>query len=73
MSITKAADSGDRMETLEALRHKLAVAIDQSDSGRDIAALSKQLREVLEEIELAQPEEPKTRNVLEIVRQRHGA
>ena len=73
MSITKAADSGDRMETLEALRHKLAVAIDQSDSGRDIAALSKQLREVLEEIELAQPEEPKTRTVREIVRQRHGA
>lgn len=48
--ITPVADSGDSLETLRALRHKLAETIDKSESGRDIAALSRQLQMVMAQI-----------------------
>lgn len=41
----------DRRATLEALRDRLAEIIDSTESGRDIAALSKRLMEVEREIE----------------------
>jgi hypothetical protein len=50
-SLTKAQATGDRLKTLEALAAKLASAIDESSSGRDVAALSKQLRDTLSEID----------------------
>lgn len=41
----------DRLAQLMALRDKLAIAIDACESMRDLAALSKQYRETLSEIE----------------------
>lgn len=46
-----AARSGDRRATLEALRDKLAVSIADCESGRDVAALSKRLMEVMNELD----------------------
>lgn len=43
--------SNDRKTTLLALRDTIAETIDTTDSGRDIAALSKRLMEVISEIE----------------------
>lgn len=42
------ASKGDELQTLEALRDVLAETIDNCESGRDIAALSRQLTQVLE-------------------------
>lgn len=49
--LTKAASSNNRRELLIALRDKLAATIDSTDSGRDIAALSKRLMEVVGELD----------------------
>lgn len=49
--LVKAAKSGNRRETLEALRDKLADSIQNCESGRDVAALSKRLMEVMGELE----------------------
>lgn len=48
--MTKATADGGQLETLIALRDKLAKTIDLSSSSRDIAALSRQLTDVLERI-----------------------
>lgn len=62
---------------MQALRHKLAWMIHKSTSGRDLAALSKQLREVMDEIEtLSAPQEaedPEKVTVLELIRKKHEA
>jgi hypothetical protein len=50
-NLTYAATSGDRLATLRALRDRLAEEIDASKSARDIASLSKQMTEVLEQID----------------------
>jgi len=50
--LVNAAKSGNRRETLEALRDKIAESIQGCESGRDVAALSKRLMEVMGEIEL---------------------
>ena len=41
----------DRLSRLEALRDTLAAAIDECESKRDLAALARQYRETLKEIE----------------------
>lgn len=46
-----AAKSGDKRKTLLALRDKIAETIENCDSGRDIAANSKRLMEVMAEID----------------------
>lgn len=46
-----AVASNDRRDTLIALRDTIAETIDGCDSGRDIAALSKRLMEVIAEID----------------------
>ena len=51
MNITEAAASGDKRATLVALRDEIAETIQTCGSGRDMAALSKRLIEVMEEIE----------------------
>ena len=59
--IATIADQGDRLATLKALRHKLAETIDNSHSGRDIAALARQLQIVsgqIAEIEAQQSDDP---------------
>ena len=55
-NLMDAARSGDRRKTLEALRDKLAASIQDCESGRDVAALSKRLMEVMGELDaLPQP------------------
>lgn len=55
--LLKAAKSGDKRQTLIALRDKIAETIENCDSGRDMAANSKRLMEVMAEIdELPDPE-----------------
>lgn len=49
--LINAAKSGDKRETLEALRDKIAGSIQDCESGRDVAALSKRLMEVMNEID----------------------
>ena len=46
-----AAKSGNRRKTLECLRDELARTIAVCDSGRDMAALSKRLMEVMDELD----------------------
>ena len=43
-------DQAGELETMKVLQLKLARTIDESSSGRDIAALSRQLREVTAKI-----------------------
>ena len=50
-SVQTAAKSGDKLATLLALRDSLASTIDGCESGRDMAALSKRLMEVMDEIQ----------------------
>lgn len=51
MSLSEISAQGVRVETLRALRDKLATQIEDTDSGRDVAALSRQLTDVLEQID----------------------
>lgn len=50
MTLHETASTGDRLKTLESLRDLLAERIDSTDSGRDIAALSLRLTDVLAQI-----------------------
>lgn len=51
MDILEAAQSGDRKATLIALRDSIAETIREKPSGRDLAALSRRLLEVMAEID----------------------
>lgn len=66
-TLASAARSGDKLSTLKQLRDQIAKSIQDSDSGRDIAALSKRLIEVMDEIERLQPP-PKKMTPLEKAR-----
>lgn len=50
-NLTEAAASGDRLQTLKELRGLLAERLEQSNSDRDIASMSKRLMDVTETIE----------------------
>ena len=59
-NLVEAANSGNKRETLIALRDKLAYTIQNCDSGRDMASNSKRLMEVMSELEqLPDPEAKK--------------
>ena len=60
-NLIEAAKSGDKRATLIALRDKLAETIEGCASGRDMAANTKRLMEVMAELE-ALPD-PKRRKV----------
>ena len=60
MNLIEAAKSGDKRATLIALRDKLAATIENCESGRDMAANSKRLMEVMAELE-AMPDPEKIR------------
>lgn len=64
-----AVATNDRRETLVALRDTLAATIDVCESGRDIAALSKRLMEVIAEID-ALPDPAAEANPLQAERER---
>ena len=69
--LVKAARSGNRRETLEALRDKIASSIQDCESGRDVAALSKRLMEVMGELD-ALPK-PKKESPLSKAKAKRGA
>ena len=50
-NLIEAAKSGDKRATLIALRDKLAETIEKCESGRDMAANTKRLMEVMAELE----------------------
>lgn len=50
-TVSEAVSTSDRRKSLIAPRDKIADTIDTTDSGRDIAALSKRLMEVMNEID----------------------
>lgn len=55
MSVREAAESGDRRRMLEALKLRLASAIDEA-SDRDLAALARRLVAVVDELDGEQTE-----------------
>lgn len=54
--IAEIAKSGDRLETLIALRDLLALRLQTSDSDRDISSMSRRLMQTIAEIEVLQKE-----------------
>lgn len=50
-ALVQAARCGDRRKTLESLRDRLAMTIEGTESGRDMAALTKRLMEVISELD----------------------
>ncbi len=59
-NLIDAAKSGDKRATLIALRDKLAETIEKCESGRDMAANTKRLMEVMAELEtMPDPEQKK--------------
>lgn len=67
--LISAARSGNRRETLEALRDKIAASIQNCESGRDVAALSKRLMEVMGELDAL----PRSRDDSPLARAKRGA
>ena len=51
MGMEQAVKTNDRRKILVATRDKIAETMDKTDSGRDIAALSKRLMEVCAELD----------------------
>ena len=68
-TLAQAARKNSRRDTLIALRDKLATAIDGCESGRDIAALSKRLMEVMSELD-ALPDPQANKNPAREARER---
>ena len=66
--LVTAAKSGDKKETLIALRDILAKTIQNCDSGRDMASNSKRLIEVISELESIEKEEEEQKIRIENVR-----
>ena len=60
-NLVDAAQSGNKKETLIALRDILAKTIQECDSGRDMASNSKRLMEVIAEIEAIEQAEAEER------------
>lgn len=58
MTLPETAATGDRLATLRDLRDVLAKSIVETDSGPAVAALSRQLTDVLSQIEVAEKAEP---------------
>lgn len=64
-NLVEAAKSGDKYETLIALRDILAMTIQRCESGRDMASNTKRLMEVIGEIEAIDEERAKEKARLE--------
>jgi hypothetical protein len=69
-NLTEAAASNNRRKTLIALRDKLAATIETCESGRDIAALSKRLMEVMGELDTLPDPDSQTKNAAQLARER---
>ena len=72
MKLSTIADKGDTLETLKKLRHILAETIDNSNSGRDISSLARQLQIVMTQIEELEQEKKyrEEDTILDIVRRK---
>ena len=70
-NLVDAAKSGNKKETLIALRDILAKTIQTCDSGRDMASNSKRLMEVITEIEAIEEEEEKLKKAKETKISKH--
>lgn len=68
-TVLQATKANNRRETLVALRDRIAATIDNCESGRDMAALSKRLVEVMNEIE-SLPDPNKDKNPAQLALQR---
>lgn len=64
-NLVDAAKSGNKKQTLIALRDILAQTIQTCDSGRDMASNSKRLMEVIAEIEAIEEDEKKLEKLVE--------
>lgn len=73
MGLVDIVEDGDSLKLLKALQRRIASQLDRTDSARDVAALSKQLRDVTIEIDnyRAEADAASTTTVLELVRKRH--
>lgn len=71
-SIEEAAKTGSRRATLEALRDKLAASIDECESGRDVAALSRRLMDVCEILDTLPVEDEDAKSPLDLMRDKYG-
>ena len=69
-SVAEAAATGVRLTALTALRDTIARSIDGCDSLRDLAALSRQMTDVLAQIEALAPPQQKGDAVDEIAERR---
>lgn len=73
VDLVEASESGDRVETLRALRDILSRQITGTDSGRDVAALAARLVDVLAEIDELAPAAPVKGNPLDELKERRAA
>lgn len=64
---SQANRNDDRLARLKELRNTLLFAIEDCDSKRDLAALSRQYRETLKEIEELEGAEPINDDIAEIL------
>ena len=72
-NLVEAAKSGNKRETLIALRDKLAYTIQNCDSGRDMASNSKRLMEVMSELEQLPDPEAKKESKHDRLKKKHEA
>lgn len=70
--LVDAVKSGDRRQTLVALRDTLAETIESCESGRDMAALTRRLLEVVKELE-ALPDAEKKKTKFETLKDKVGS
>ena len=68
--LADAAKTNNRRDTLIALRDHLAATIDTCESGRDTAALSKRLIEVMNELDAMPDPNSETKNPMQRERER---
>jgi hypothetical protein len=73
ISVASAAESGDTLAALKALRDKLAREIDNCGSKRDLAPLSRQLATVLAQIEAWRPPRASVRDEIAAKRTKRRA
>lgn len=61
ITLKEAVKTGNRKKTLIALRDRLAETIENCESGRDMAANTKRLMEVIDELEIIKAAEKEKR------------
>lgn len=66
-SLSRVTEGGDRLEQLKQLSRILADSIDMCDSMRDMAALSRQYRETIREIDMLENGEDANDEIASII------